>query len=178
MFNTLLGKRISFYGPTIDFSDPQYQELTDVIVEDFLEISNDIINGHTVSDWMFIYDLLINKGSLGANSLSILFINKVDLNDPNNIITQWVEYINQYDASLNTYYDSLSDWRDLPGLESKISYYDEFTDGEEFIKYSRTPDFNFWPFYIVPDKNGENVLIDDDRLRKLFKQLKLIIKNC
>jgi hypothetical protein len=69
---------------------------------------------------MFVYDLLVNKHSLGGNSMPVLFTNGVDFSTEN-AITKWIEYLNDYDSSHGHYKTSLTPFNNLPIHTAKMT---------------------------------------------------------
>lgn len=88
IFNSLFQERVSFVGSRIDLSNPQYEDITLIIKDHFYKIQNEVINGHSIYEWMFIYDLLVNKHYVGGNSMTMLLDNNLNLQNPDNIVTK------------------------------------------------------------------------------------------
>ena len=98
-YNSLFGEKFGAYASRINLGDPQLEDTLAGIKSDFYRIKDDVIDGHTVFEWMFLYDLLCYKHNISRNSFSAVFDNSIDLADNNNIMTKWLDYVNRYDSS-------------------------------------------------------------------------------
>lgn len=103
-FNTfiwdLAQRPVSALASAIDLTSSQNEQEAVAIKTKYDEIKNLEIGGHTIHEWMFLYDLIVYKHQLGRNSFSSLFGNINE--DTSNIERKWVEYINNYDENVPT----------------------------------------------------------------------------
>jgi hypothetical protein len=145
-------------------------------------IKDDDIKGHSILEWMFVYDLLVNKHSLSGNSMPVLFSNGVNFKTKN-IITQWIEYLNSYDSSTGYYDSKAMPFNNLP-IHTKKTTEDHYDPDfpEDNSRSNRSfywlYDPNYLPLFIRNNKAIEDVLVDRDSLYAAFKQGLLRINKC
>ena len=205
-FNSLFGTKVSFYGSRISLTDQNNIDLVYAISEAFNKINQDskmnlntdeyaILEGHSILEWMFMYDLLVNKHSTSRNSITLLFESGVDMNDPSNIITQYVQYINDYDSYFQTFKSSLAPFKTLTTPKEKKSRYSqeaayeaelemmEAMENEHLRKkkketsYPWAPNPNVLPLFIDISTQYDR-LLDRDELYELFNNSNLVVKIC
>ena len=170
----LFKKPFNFYGSRISLTDPQNEDLVHIIKKGFDLIKDEIINEHSVLEWMFVYDLLINKHSLGSNSMPVLFTNGVDLTSKN-IITSYIEYINEYDSSSGHYKPVSKPFNFLPIHVQKMV---EDPDGNKPSGAIWQYDPNILPLFIDNGKIIEDILVERASLFEAFKRGFLRANKC
>ena len=155
-----------------------------------------ILEGHSILEWMFMYDLIVNKHTTSRNSITLLFENGVDMNDPSNIITQYVQYINDYDSYFQTFKSSLAPFKTLTTPKEKKSRYNSqeaafeaememmaMMESEHLHKkkketsYPWAPNPNVLPLFIDISTQYDR-LLDRDELYELFNNGNLVVKIC
>lgn len=206
-FNSLFGTKVSFYGSRISLTDQNNIDLVYAISEAFNKINQDskmnlntdeyaILEGHSILEWMFMYDLIVNKHTTSRNSITLLFENGVDMNDPSNIITQYVQYINDYDSYFQTFKSSLAPFKTLTTPKEKKSRYNSqeaafeaememmaMMENEHLHKkkketsYPWAPNPNVLPLFIDISTQYDR-LLDRDELYELFNNGNLVVKIC
>jgi hypothetical protein len=135
---------IPVFGSRIRLNDINNEDQLAIIKNDFYQIQNDVIAGHTVFEWMFMYDLLVNKHRITHNSLALLFDQGTDLSDADNIAARWVNFVNRYDQAAATY-STMRELQKIPDLKmvfKKKSYDDdmEFDDyGDDEVRRAPRP---------------------------------------
>lgn len=164
--------QIHFFGSAIDLSDPQNEDQRELIRSDFAKIAQEKIDErHTILDWMFLYDLIVHKHTIGSNSLTMLFEDHFINSD---LIKNWYKFINEYDQLFPTYHENLQIWRAIPGI-AKLQ--DEENPFDDSPKGPGLPSFSIWPFFVRP-RNVGDILLSDEQVLKLFNSGKLIAKIC
>ena len=179
-FNDLFGVRTSFYGSRINLSDPQYEYQMFIIKTAFDKISKEEFNGHSISEWMFVYDLLVNKHAIGKNSITMLFENDVDLSS-DNIISQWASFIAEYDQSYGKYPTNSRSFNNLPIHKSDS---DDDHDDSMWTNIPSSnipvwaPDPDYLPLYIEGNKITTDILVDRSTLYEAFRRGFLRANKC
>lgn len=178
----LMKEKFNFYGSKISLTDPQNEDRIHIIKQSFDMIKDDDIKGHSILEWMFVYDLLVNKHSLSGNSMPVLFSNGVNFKTKN-IITQWIEYLNSYDSSTGYYDSKAMPFNNLPIHTKKTTedYHDPDFPEDNFRSnrsFYWLYDPNYLPLFIRNNKAIEDVLVDRDSLYAAFKQGLLRINKC
>ena len=180
-YNSLFNERTTSYGSRIRLTEPLNEDRTAVIKDHFYNISNDEINGHTIYEWMFVYDLLVHKHNMGRSSLTMLFDAEVNLSDQDHIVTKWTSFVNNWDSINNTL--RLTEmFKELPGLDSKHKSNVHFDDMPEIDNSPRRKSFllpsNDLPLYMAHRSFGEILLIDRQEVYNAFRLGNLILKRC
>lgn len=190
MYNPLFGERFTFVGSRVNFANSQSQDLIPLLQNDLFKIQDEVINGHSVYEWLFMYDLLVGKHAVG-NSMSILLDANIKLADPNNIVSKWVKYLNEYDSQSTTY-RKLDEITKIPVLKKTIAAFAkkdlEYYGGEDiddlFSHRSFTsrpvwaPDPNLLPLFTVVSKIGTNMLYNKRLLQDAVTKGIVTIKLC
>ena len=189
---TAFGYPVNLMGSRIKLADPNNQDVLFMINEAFNDIGDEIIEDHTIYEWMYIYDLLVNKHSMSKNSISLLFQDHVNLADVNDINTKWVIYVNEYDSLFDTHNKYFSEaFKSVTTPKSKAriltpeeaAELEEIGDGSDNIveKKSRIPNWAanpaILPLYVDVSKSTD-ILIDREELRNLFQNGHLPVKKC
>lgn len=189
IFSPLFQERYSFIGSRINLSDPQYEDMTGIIKDNFYKIQHDDINGHSIYEWMFVYDLLVNKHATGGNSITMLLDNNLNLDDPNNIVSKWVKYINSYDKMISTY-SNLEEVKKIPNLKDKFGretnndymMYDVEIDPLLSSMKSKRPSWainpTYFPFFTSIKNFGMQVLVYRNVLFEAFTKGIITAKLC
>lgn len=188
--NPLFGERITFIGSRVNLSDPQYEDTTEIIKNNFYGIQNDTINGHSIYEWMYIYDLLVNKHAAGGNSITMLLDGNLNIEDPDSIVSKWVRYVNKYDKAVSTYanleeVNKIPDLKDIFGRNKELPGYDIYEDSFDPLigsMGSKRPSWAVNPTYLplfVSVKNfGMQVLLHRNALSSAFAKGIVTIKLC
>lgn len=189
IFNSLFQERVSFVGSRIDLSNPQYEDITLIIKDHFYKIQNEVINGHSIYEWMFIYDLLVNKHYVGGNSMTMLLDNNLNLQNPDNIVTKWVNFINTYDSMFSTV-SNLEELTAIPNLKDIFG-----RDTDSFMEiFEGLPDYilgelkssrpgwainpNYLPLFVSIKNFGRQPILSKDDLFKAFSKGIVTVKLC
>lgn len=175
--NALSKTEVPFFGSKVVLTDPQNEDRVHIIKKGFDVIKNIEINGHTILDWMFVYDLLVNKHSLGGNSMPVLFTNGVDFSTEN-AITKWIEYLNDYDSSHGHYKTSLTPFNNLPIHTAKMTkdHEDDFAPDADVAWWYKAKHL---PLFISKSKGLiEDVLVDRATVYEAFKRGLLRVNKC
>lgn len=184
-FNNLFSERVGSYGSRVNLSDSQYEDVTAMIKSDFYRIQNAMVAGHTIFDWMFMYDLLNYKHTINRNSFSILFDGNIHLDDDNNLITKWIKFVNNYD-SLDITYPTLLELSSIPNLESleRNNMYEEPIDIEAINVYKKTQrprwsiDPNYMPLFVKVDAFNNQTLMNRNILSRAFSKGLITVTLC
>lgn len=188
--NPLFGERITFIGSRVNLSDPQYEDTIEIIKNNFYGIQNDTINGHSIYEWMYIYDLLVNKHAAGGNSITMLLDGNLNIEDPDSIVSKWVRYVNKYDKAVSTYanleeVNKIPDLKDIFGRNKELPGYDIYEDSFDPLIGSigsKRPSWAVNPTYLplfVSVKNfGMQVLLHRNALSSAFAKGIVTIKLC
>lgn len=185
--NPLFGERVGAYASRLSTTDLANTDLINMIKSDLYDIQNDIIEGHSVYEWLFLYDLLIYKRSLNKNSLSIFLDGNIDLNNTNSILYKYIDYINKYDDA-EFVYTTLTELGSLPKLE-KLRSEDNFImdNMENFedispIYFKKRPSWsinpNYLPLFVDLTNFGYQTLISKNLLSKTFAKGILLATVC
>ena len=159
------------------------------IKDDFYKIQDIEIEGHTIYEWLFLYNLMCSKHALGKNNLATIFDDKLDFNE-DSLIYKWNKFINDYDNS-NIELDFKEDLPYL-GLEKNTNkeadeeyYYDyievDFDEGNMYQEKYNTAmyiDPNKFPLYISKSKIGLPINIKDYSFIQAFRSGIIFIKHC
>lgn len=179
MRSSLFNEDINYIGLYTNLNNPDNLDKVLFIKDAFYQIQDVDINGHTVFEWLFIYDLLVNKHSLGANSITQLFDNKIDLSNSDSIISKWVSFVNEYDDNFLPYENYSADIHSL-GFQKK-----RYSNDYEMINYRRRTydrarynDPNKFPLYINKKILGINSLFKIKDVFNAFKSGKIILMRC
>ena len=117
IFNSFLwssaNSRVLALASDIDLTDARMATEAIAIKSKYNEIKDEEINGHTIADWMFLYDLIVYHHLLNRNSFSPLF-GDIGYNNNNNVARSWVKFVNDYD---NNYSDTNRDYSELSNLD-------------------------------------------------------------
>ena len=119
--------------------DKQYEDQFIEIKLAYDQISQEVINGHTIGEWMFLYDLIVNQHNLGGTSLTMCFGSDINVLDENNLIYKWINFIQRWDSSTNTikvnelYKSPDLDDIDSSDKESPEDYFDYSGDFMDFM---------------------------------------------
>ena len=73
--------------------DKQYEDQFIEIKLAYDQISQEVIKGHTIGEWMFLYDLIVNQHNLGGTSLTMCFGSDINILDESNLIYKWINFI-------------------------------------------------------------------------------------
>lgn len=68
-------------------------------LSDFTKLKNEKIAGMSISNWFMIYNLLLNKTKTGADRLTSLFIQFIELNPEESIIKEYLQYLGEVDQN-------------------------------------------------------------------------------
>ena len=173
MNSSMWKTKIHFWGSAIDLSDPQNEDQMELIRSDFSRIAGEDINGHSILDWMFLYDLIVHKHAIGSNSLTMVFEDQLI---ESQLIKDWYKFINEYDQLFSTYNSDLRIWKTVPGMATE----DEDDDNPYQSNRNSRPillSYSIFPFFVEPQNVGE-ILLSDYQILKLFNSGKLIAKIC
>ncbi len=193
IYSTLFNERIPFVGSRINLSDPQFSDVTAIIKDSFYSIQDEIINGKTVYEWMFIYDLLVHKHTTSSSSITLLLDDRLKLKDKNSIVSRWVRFVNKYDKMpLN--FSNLKEITNLPNLkdtwgrdkkEAATVYEDMIDDMYDPIFNERLINRASWlvnpdylPLYVSTENFGIKALLSRGELLKAISRQNIYIKNC
>lgn len=203
-YNSLFGTKISAYGSRISLTDQKNLDLVYAISEAFNKINldsqlhlNDYVelDGHTILEWMFLYDLIINKHTTSRNSITLLFESGVNMDDPSNIITKYVNYINDYDSYFETFDSNAAPFKTLTTPKKKIKKDEQEAALEaelemmemmenEYLRtkkketsYPWAPNPNVLPLFVDISTQNDR-LLDRNELYKLFSNSNLVVKIC
>lgn len=186
IYNPLFRERVNFIGSQVDLTNPQYEDITAIIRNHFYSIQNEVINGHSVYEWMFVYDLLVNKHNISRNSISPLLDGSLQLADDTSIASKWVKYINEYDKS-EVLIKKLGETSYLPDLRSKrandnfepeFSYDEDPTQQSSRRRLSSFVDPSILPLFVFKDKFTEIPMIDKNLLSEAVRNLIVTFKVC
>ena len=93
---------MDYYGSKINLGDKQFEDSFIEIKLDYDKISGETIEGRTIGEWMFLYDLLVHHHNIGGTSLTMCFGSDINIMDSNNLILKWINFVNRWDASTST----------------------------------------------------------------------------
>lgn len=183
-YNSLFNESTTAYGSRIRLTEPLNEDRMAIIKDHFYVISNINVEGHSIYEWMFIYDLLVHKHNMGRSSLTMLFDSEIDLTNSNHIATKWTSFVNNWDSLNNTLYLSKM-FKDLPGIESKhkqsnhpdLDLYDD-DDGSIARRKPFLLPSNDLPLYMAHRSFNEVLLLDRMEVYNAFRRGNLILKRC
>ena len=90
----------TFVKLNLDLSNittPQVQTLFEQIVDDFNKIATKKYHGWTLGDIFYLYNLLVNKDSFGANSMTRLFEQTVTSGNTSNLVNDYNNQLSVWD---------------------------------------------------------------------------------
>ena len=178
----LFGEKINYIGLFTNLNNPDNLDSTILIKDAFYQIQDEIIDGNTVFDWLFLYDLLVNKHTVGANNITQIFDNKIELDDKYSLVRMWVEFINEYDNNSLLYQDISNDITRLGIPRNDSNYQDLYNYGIQLNHFGYDKalyqDPDIFPLYIHKDILGLDSLFSTSDLFYAFKSGKIIVKRC
>lgn len=83
---------------TIDFNTSTKEEYNQIL-NGFNELSNTTVGGWKISDLFFIYDMIVNKNSIGQSSLVRLFEDLIDSEKSSSMPVAFFDYIAEIDSN-------------------------------------------------------------------------------
>lgn len=179
----LFGEEINYIGLFTNINNPDNLDKTILIKDAFYQIQNEEIDGITVFDWLFLYDLLVNKHTVGSNNITQIFDNKINLDNPSSLVRKWIEFINEYDR-MNTLYEDINTDITKLGIKRKKED-DDYPDDGIYIDISKRSydkalyqDPNKFPLYINKKILGLDSLFNIADVYRAFKSGKIILKRC
>ena len=205
IFSNTFKEKFYYIGSNIDLSDPQYEDIMTIMRQDFQQIQDTDIEGHSLYDWLFVYDLLVNKHGLGGGSFTLLLDNNLQLDNPNSIVSKWLRYLKEYDTITPTYSQNLVEIKELPDLKDSFGrtksnedkYFENIDMGgdymdmvegmeegysyQETVKSSRpiwAMNPNYMPLFVSIDNYKNVPLINRTALWNVFDRGHLPIKMC
>ncbi len=178
--DSLFNLRTKMYASKINTTEKQTEDLINGLKYDFYQIQNKIVEGHTIYEWMWIYNALCHKNQVGKRTLGV-FLDKFDLSDENNIMRKWIEFVNTYDQD-HIEYESLDELYSI-GLKTmqRISTIDDFMDDVPRTKNVVLPGFidpKIFPLFVKMDMFTRQLLKNENRLSKLMTCGKIIVIKC
>lgn len=194
-YDYLFKMKTSIYGSLINVSDSQNSDLVNGIKSEFYLIQNKVIDGHTIYEWMWLYNAICHKNQIGKHALGVFLDNihsdeifdENSVWDENHILFKWVQFINQHDVN-PLVYTSLSEAYNI-GLETYKSY-NQYHGENDDLDY----DFDFkkpksilpngiispdiFPLFVKIADYSRQILKNSDKLSALLNAAKIIAIKC
>lgn len=187
IFLTLFNRKMEYWGSKINLGDKQYEDQFIEIKLAYDQISQEVINGHTIGEWMFLYDLIVNQHNLGGTSLTMCFGSDINVLDENNLIYKWINFIQRWDSSTNTikvnelYKSPDLDDIDSSDKESPEDYFDYSGDFMDFmpIETRGWSDPSICPLFVKFEDRFENFSpINTSLLLEAFSRGRIFVTLC
>lgn len=165
------GEPMKALGISFNMTHPQNYDLATLVKLGFYEIQDKVIEGHKFGEWMFVYDLLVNHHDVANNSFTNIFDQMIDLNDPENIITQYYNLVIEHDSTLNR----ISGKETNSLIPTRIDP-DEMPEGIGSFRYGSS---HIYPLRIDAETRTKGTsYLDITKLQEYKKLGKLLILNC
>ena len=179
--SSLFYDSIDYLSSRVKLSDPQNIDKVNGIKLDFYNIADKVVNGHTVFEWFFLYDLMVHHHNIGGQSLTLLFDQDIDLEDESNLITQWVRFVNEYDAWEGPWKiseaDTIADYYQAP-KES------EMEDGDQDIPRKHSAPYwvsspTYLPLYVDVNSRFNSLrYLHRSKIAQIYANGNLLIYKC
>ena len=177
--DSLFNLRVKMYASKVNTTESQNADLVNGIKYDFYQIQDEIIEGHTVYEWMWIYNALCHKNQVGKRTLGV-FLDNFDLSDTNNIMYKWIKFVNDYDQD-SIVYSSLSELFNVVKTASSFTPEDDF-EYEEVKQHNTVPAGfvkpEIFPLFVKMDEFIRQSLKNENSLSKLMTLGKIIVIKC
>ena len=192
---------VRYYKPMFNILEKTNQDYYEKMLIDFNLIANDSVTSkdlgdvfsninddswplNKVSDYLFLYNLIVNKNSITGDSLSKLFTEVIK---NNKLIKTYFNFIGgEYDSSFNLDstlsedYNTLYKKRERRGPDED---FDDFGyDYDAYDDYASSKPQNVFPLnnnrYKQLNKGTSQQLTNERKLNVAYNKAKLIIKHC
>ena len=185
--SSLFHNKMEYLASKVNLNDLQNIDKVNGIKLDFYSIADKVVDGHTVFEWFFLYDLIVHNHNIGGQSLTQLFDQNIDLQDENNLITQWTKFVNEYDRwegpwktdeanEISDYFKELSD-REKQELAEEGN-----ADVDMVNKYSTpgwTPKPSYLPLFVnVPSRFNSMRYLHRSQIAQIYANGNLLIYKC
>lgn len=177
----------------LSLSNTKEQDIILSIKDEFRKIKDETIEGHSVYDWLYLYNLIVNPNPLSKSSMSSLFDVGLDLTDDESLISKWTKFINDYDKNIGGYFNFSKDINEL-GFNHKGEKSDQEADDTiildidllDHLGVSYAPSYNTskyidpdeLPLFISKDELGIDTLYRRRDVINAFRSGILTLKHC